>query len=330
MAMMRIGIDARSLAAGPSGVRTYVTELLRFIPCLDPFQARVPSNNFLWNQTRPLLAKRSRGWSAYHASAYTSPLIGCRPLILTVHDICYLAEPDSYPYHLDPIRRWFYVESLRRADRIVVPSDFTRAELLRLHPELAERVRRIYLGVSEEFYTDAEAAEQVRKDLRLPERFLLHVGNLHRRRNPHLIARAAERAGLPLVLVGAILPGGEAFSAWPFRFSGLSQDQLRGLYSAATAFVYASRYEGFGLPVLEAMACGLPVVAARTSCIPEICGDAVVLVEPEINCLVAGINQALTHSERYSRAGLKRAGEFSWKNTALATEQVYGELVAKA
>ncbi len=325
---VRIGIDARSLSAGLPGVATYVSNLIQRIPYLDPLGVTSPRNNFLWNQVRVPLTFRSRGWSGYHAPAYTAPLFNCRPLILSVHDVSYLANPDWYPYSVDSVRLRYYTASLRRADRIIVPSDFTRAELRRFVPQVEARIRRVYLGVSEEeFFPDLPGADKTRRELSLPDTFLLHVGDIHKRRNIPLAVEASRRAGIPLVLVGKPLLGGEEFEKWPLRFSGLSTDHLRGLYSAATALVYPSVYEGFGLPVVEAMACGLPVVAVKAACLPEICGEAAILVEPTVQSLCDGVQRVKEEPERYRQAGRARARDFSWETTARETEKVYAELV---
>ena len=135
------------------------------------------------------------------------------------------------------------------------------------------------------------------------------------------------RFKLPLVLVGRILPGGEMFQDWPYRFTELSPSQLKGLYSAAAGFIYPSLYEGFGLPVLETMACGLPVVASNRSCLPEICGDAAVLVDPRRDDLAEGIDRIFEEPERYRRRGFARVKGFSWQQTARETIQVYQEVV---
>lgn len=324
----KIGIDARSLSVGPPGIATYVSNLLHHIPYLDPLRGTSPRNNFLWNQLRVPVTFRSRGWTAYHAAAYTAPLHDCRPLILTVHDVSYLANPDWYPYPVDARRLRYYTASLTRADRIIVPSDFSAAEVAKYFPAVKGRIRRVYQGVSGAyFFPDPSGADKARRELALPDTFLLHVGDIHRRRNIPLVAEVSKKLGIPLVLVGKSLQGGEGFAQWPLRFSGVSNDQLRGIYSAAVALVYPSLYEGFGLPILEAMACGLPVVAANTACLPEVCGEAAIVVEPEARSLCEAVQQAKQERERYREAGLARACQFSWETTARETEKVYAEVV---
>lgn len=327
---MKVGIDCRSLRNGPAGVATYVRNLLEQIPFLDCLDAPTPRNNFLWNQLRVPPMQLARRWNLYHAPSYTAPLVNFCPLVVTAHDISYLAREEYYPYRLDRFRRSYYVASLKRAARIIVDSDFSRQEVVRLFPHMEGKVRRVYLGVSPFFRRDEALAQSVRQKLKLPEKFLLHVGDIHARRNLQGAATAAEKVKMPLVLVGKILYGGEAFTEWPYRFSGISEVELKGIYSAATVFVYPSLYEGFGLPILEAMACGLPVVASNRSCLPEVCGDAALVVEPEADELVRGIEKALVEGDEYVKRGLARAQQFSWQRTAQQTVAVYKEILVSS
>ena len=324
---IRVGIDGRSLRSGPAGMATYVGNLLEHVPFLDRFDPHFPNNNFLWNHSQVLLAQLRRGWSVYHAPSYTCPLVNFCPLVLSVADISYFVREEWYPYRLDRVRRRYYLASLKRADRILVPTDFSRNEILQRFPELQPRLRRVYLGVSESFSHDDYLANQVRAELDLPSEYILHVGDIHPRRNLEALAGAAEHLGLDLVLVGKILRGGEGFANWPHLYSGLSQPQLRGVYSAASVFAYPSIYEGFGLPMLEAMACGVPVVASNRSCLPEVCGDAAALVDPDAESFAKAIQEVRSDRRSYIARGLSRARLFSWKETAKATVRVYRELI---
>ncbi|MEJ2078926.1 MAG: glycosyltransferase family 1 protein [Acidobacteriota bacterium] len=324
---LRVGIDTRSLRCGPAGVATYVRNLLRHLPYLECLDHTLPANNFLWNQIWGPLAQIRGRWQIFHAPAYTAPLLNLSKLALAVHDVSYLAGGDLYPYRVDRFRLAFYRASLRAADLILVPSRFSGEELGRRFPALVRRIRQVPLGVSGEFIPDPDAARAARVALELPHRFLLNVGDLHPRRNLPLLAAAARQHGLPLVLVGRRLAGPGPEGPEVLRYEGLPTEQLRGVYSAAEAFVYASVYEGFGLPLLEAMACGIPVIAVRRASIPEVCGEAAVLVEPDLRSLVEGIQTALDRRHEYIEAGREWARRFSWKRTAQQTEAAYRELV---
>jgi len=266
-------------------------------------------------------------WDLYHAPSYTAPLVNVCPTVLSVHDVSYLASAQWYPYKLDRFRRGYYVLSMKRAARIVVPSEFSRQEVLRFLPELAPRLRKINLGVSSEFKVDSELGGKVKRKLGLPDHFLLHVGDIHPRRNVDQIQAVADELDLSLVLVGRALRGAALRGNTQYLLSEVSQEDLVGIYNAATVLVYPSLYEGFGLPLLEAMACGLPVVAANQASIPEVCGDAAILVDPNRESILEGVRQILESRQEYVERGLDRAQHFSWEETARKTLQVYQELL---
>ena len=322
---LRVGIDSRSLAGGPPGVATCVANLIRHLPCLDPFGYPRPRNNLFWNLWWGNLLPLWRSWRIFHAPAYTCPLWCPVPVVLTVHDVSYLAGPEYYPYHLDRFRLAFYRASIRRADLILVPSEFSRSELARFFPGLGERVRVTQWGVHSDFFPDADARATVRGKFDLEGSFLLHVGDVHRRRNLPLLAEAATLSGIPLVAVGRLLEG--ELPAGVRRFEGLSVTDLRGLYHEASALVYASEYEGFGLPILEAMACGLPVVAVPRASLPEVGGDAAIWVEGDPTHFAEGIRKAVEEREEFSRLGIERASSFTWERTAELTLRAYREAV---
>lgn len=325
--IQRVGIDTRSLSQGPAGVATYVRNLLLHLPQLDRLAPGFPANNFLWNQVRVPLAQLSRRWPLYHAPAYTAPLwIGC-PFVLTVHDISYFVHDDWYPNRLDPLRKFYYRESMRRAARIIVPSHFSAAEIRRVFPELGERLRAVPLGVSADFRPDPLAASEVRERFSLPTRFILHVGDIHIRRGVDKVEAVGRNVGLPVVLVGKRLDPRVKLDAGTIHLRNLTWEELKGVYCAATVFVYPSLYEGFGLPLAEAMACGVPVVASKRASIPEVCGPAGLLVEPETEALTAAVKDVLEAPKTFTARGLDRAAELTWEKTALRTAAVYRELL---
>jgi alpha-1,3-rhamnosyl/mannosyltransferase len=249
------------------------------------------------------------------------------PTVLSVHDVSYLASRDWYPYKLDRFRKWYYLASMKSAARILVPSEFTRQEICRFLPEVGPRLRKVLLGVSSEFRPDPRLADEVSGRRELPDQFLLHVGDIHPRRNVAMIQSVAAELKFPLVLVGKPLRGAEIDPDCCHLLSGVSRKELVGLYNAATLLVYPSVYEGFGLPILEAMACGLPVVAANRASIPEVCGEAAILVEPVRHALLDGVSRTLGSRQEYVNRGLERARRFTWEETAKKTKQVYGELL---
>jgi alpha-1,3-rhamnosyl/mannosyltransferase len=210
---------------------------------------------------------------------------------------------------------------------VIVPSDFSAAEVTRLFPSSASKIRRIYLGVSSEFYPDLKRAALVRERFQLPSEYLLHVGDLHNRRNIPRIIQVGQKLEMPVVLVGRIFDPDLGLPTGIRPLSDLSLEDLRGVYSGASLFLYASFYEGFGLPLLEAMACGVPVVAARRASIPEVCGDAAILVEPNVESLAEGVRAALEQRSSWVERGFERASQFSWRATAEKTRRIYQELL---
>ncbi len=324
----RFGIDARALRSGPAGIATYVKNLIQHIPELRPVRQGWPRNNFVWNQLVPPTAALFGSWDLYHSPCYTGPLWLPTPLVVTAPDVCYLVNPEWYPYALSKARLTYYRASLRRADRIIVTSEFSRNELARVLPEVKSRIRCTYLAASSEFSRCEKKAVAVRRTYQLPEQFLLHVGDIHRRRNIPLLQAVSKRLGIPLVLVGRVLDRDHIDELSRWHFQDLTLTELVGFYSAASVLTYASHYEGFGLPLLEAFACDLPVVAAATSSIPEVCGNAAVQVELDVEAFAVGVKTALNQRSELVTRGRARRQKFSWQLTAKATREIYQELLA--
>lgn len=286
----------------------------------------------------PRTARRA-GVDLIHAPAYTAPFLAASPVVLTIHDVSYALHPEWYPYRRDALRRLFYRWSAHAASRIVTVSEFSAGEIAAAYGIERRRIDVIPLGVDARFgpRADHNSASASGRP------YLLHVGDVHERRNLGVIvealARLARRSGAPelsLVVAGqdrGALEGlrsraAAAGSADTIVHVGVvSDDRLRTLYQEATALVYPSRYEGFGLPVLEAMASGTPVIGSRAASIPEVLGDAGMLLDPDDpEAWAAAILDVATDSARRSAmraAGLRRAAAFTWERTARQTLDVY-------
>ena len=288
------------------------------------------------------LAVRRASVDLFHAPAYVAPLVGVHPLVLTIHDVSYERHPEWYPYRRDPLRRWFYRRSALAADAILTDSEFSRSEIVAAYRVPADRVFVVPLGVGPPFTPGPAEASALPAGVVPP--YVLHVGDLHVRRNLAMLVdavcevrrRREALRGLQLVLagqdrgVGADLMSRAAERGHPdmVRLLGAVTDAtLITLYRRANALAYPSRYEGFGLPLLEAMACGVPVVAARAGAIPEVVGDAAVLIDPDA---AAGFADAIEHvlvssdlAARLREASAARAAMFSWAQTAGRTVDVY-------
>ncbi len=309
-----------------------------------PAASSLPTN-FGWMLTGLPRAARRAQLDLFHAPSYTAPVGGPRPLVLTIHDISYERNPEWYPYKRDPLRRAFYRHSARSADRVITDSQFSKREIVEVYALSPDTIDVVPLAAAPGFCE----GPALPLPSGWPSHFVLHVGDLHVRRNLPMLARAvaavrsrhAAWSGLGLVLAGVDRGTGadlERLSATlggpvPLvTFAGTAPEPLLlSLYRAASALVYPSRYEGFGLPLLEAMACGTPVIAARTSSIPEVVGEAAVLLDPDDEeGWIAAIERVLEdapHRARLRDAGVSRAREFSWRRTAEETARVYRRLL---
>jgi alpha-1,3-rhamnosyl/mannosyltransferase len=208
----------------------------------------------------------------------------------------------------------FVPRSARRAAHVLAVSDRTKGDIVELYGIPPERITVTPHGADSAFSPgDGDRSE-----------YLLLVGSVEKRKNPLAAAAAASAIGLRLVVAGPVRDAelaGELERRGAQLRGYVAQEELVELYRGAACLLMPSRYEGFGLPVLEAMASGTPVVAAPDAALREVAGDAAVFVEPER--LADGVRQALVHRERLVAAGLRRARAFSWAETARRTVAVY-------
>lgn len=278
-------------------------------------------------------ARSGAPYDLYFEPNFVPLPIAARRLVVMVHDFAFHHHPQWVsPERLAYLREKFYSE-IRRADLVVAGSAYVRDEALDILKLPSERVAVVPEGVDREFFRP-EAAEQLeglRRRLRLPRRFILAVGAIEARKNLRRLLQAYDalpsfiKSEHPLLLAGPA--GGDSALAAEFarhpgvrRLGYVSDRDLPGLYAAATLFVYPSLYEGFGLPPLEAMACGTPVAASRTSALPEVLGSAAALFDPHDIDEMSEVMRWLLESDqergRLSRLGRWRAEGFSWDKTA--------------
>ncbi|GBD15145.1 D-inositol 3-phosphate glycosyltransferase [bacterium HR26] len=308
-----------------------------------------PPVRILWEQCLARAATRRWRLDLLHAPVNVVPLAGPRPLVLTVHDLAFLRYPEHYP----PLKQRYLAaltrRSTRRADLVIAVSGQTRADVVELCGVRPEKVVVVPNGVDASLrpVRDAGVLQAFRQAHGLPNEFFLFLGTLQPRKNLEGLLRAYDRAradlSLPLVVAGArgwreskiFQLVRELDLADRVRFTGyINPDELPIWYSAATVFVYPSLYEGFGLPVLEAMACGTPVITSATSSLPEVAGDAAILVDPHDTDALARALRELASSPRLraelTSAGLERARAFSWERTARETLEVYRRAMERA
>jgi glycosyltransferase involved in cell wall biosynthesis len=359
---LRVGIDGHAFDSPAGGVRRYVNELTS--ACLQseldlefvaigartgslasavtdfPAQASLPTNLGWCLDGLPRACRRA-SLDLFHAPAYTAPLWGVHPLVVTIHDVSYERHPEWYPYRRDPLRRWFYRRSARQADLIITDSEFSRREIEAAYGIHPDRIRVVPLGVGAPFTPASEAAHTGPQK---EARFVLHVGDLHPRRNVGVLiealgllrARTDDLRHTVLALVGADRGSSAALTAHAqkigvagaLRFvEDSSDEQVVELMRRASAFAYPSLYEGFGLPALEAMACGAPIVASSAASIPEVVGNAGLLIDPhDVRAwyeALAAILGSRARAEQLRAAGIARAAGFSWRSTAKQTSDAY-------
>jgi glycosyltransferase involved in cell wall biosynthesis len=283
-----------------------------------------------------------RGSEVFHASEHLLLPLRHTPSVLTVHDVIYAL----YPQHHKKLNTWYLNFAMpmyvRRADHIIAISQSTKRDVMRLYHVPEEKISVIYEAAAPHFQPQtAEQIERVRRKFSLPEKYLLAVGTLEPRKNlPRLVQALAtlrrDDPALRLVVVGSkgwlydeFFRAIEAFDQREAVIvPGFVPDaDLPAMYAGAAACVMASLYEGFGLPVLEAMACGTPVACSDTSSLGEIAGGAALTFDPEsVEEITAALRRLLADSglrDDLRQRGLAQAGTFSWGRAAAETWAVY-------
>jgi len=323
--------------AVPADLPPFPAVRFRFLPLSDEWAAR------LWHRARlPVPVEVFTGpVDLFYSPDFVLPPTrpGTRTL-LTVHDLSFLRYPDHFVPKLVRYLERVVPASVARADRVLADSEATRADLIRLLGTPPEKVEVLYSGVDARFRPKPEPRERERLRARygLDRPYVLSVGTLQPRKNFVRLIRAFARlpdTGRVLVIAGgrgwlyeSVL---EEAARHPdrVRVMGFVEDaDLPALYRGADLFVFPSFYEGFGLPVLEAMACGVPVVCSGVSSLPEVAGDAALLVDPEDEDGLMGAMRRALEDEGLRREmmarGRARAAEFTWERAAQQLLGVFG------
>jgi glycosyltransferase involved in cell wall biosynthesis len=369
---MKIGIDGLPLTQSLAGIGHYTFELVRhlsrdnevdvispkpFLETLATEQDENASPRLIRKKVNPITGRwwsfglprylRSNKLDVFHGTNFEIPVRASCATVLTIHDLSLLLYPQTHQRR----RVWRARRRLplmaRRANMIITLSDAIRDEI---HQHLRiplDRIVTVYCAARDVFRPmDHHAAEQIRRQLKIADDFILYAGTIEPRKNIHLLLKAFAESGLgkergmQLVLAGKRgwmvddlyrSLEQEGIGGRVTCTGYLTDEELCALYSSCRLFVYPSLYEGFGLPPLEAMACGAPVVASRIPSIAEATGAAARLVSPQSALELAGAMRELVDNDsdrkRLIDAGLKRASEFSWSATAEHTQDVYVEAI---
>ncbi len=351
--MRTVAVDASpALREIRTGTEIYAREVVRRLPglapdlrwlllanrpgSLDGHDLLVLPQRRLWSQTRVPLALARLRPDLFFAPSHVVPFLAPGRTLTVIHDLAYERFPASYPAaarrYLQLTTRW----AARRCPLLITVSEATAADLVEIYGVDRRRIRVVPPGVAPPPGVRAQRARLAA--LGVDGRFALHVGRVEPRKNQEAAAAAVQRVpGLRLVCAGPVVD--EAMAS-RLRLAGalvmgrVAQEDLEQLYLGAEALVFPSQYEGFGFPVLEAMARGLPVVTVRGSSLPEVAGEAALYAQAPLD--VTGLAAALRSitedgglRRRLVAAGRRRAALYSWDATAAGVLGVIAELLAR-
>jgi glycosyltransferase involved in cell wall biosynthesis len=347
---MRLVINATEIGRQRGGNESYIAGLLKGLAALKPgieinlltcdwgkppdlpFQQinlgryrRLPF--LLWQQSNAL---RKLGADWYVSTFFLPPILPCRGAVL-IHDLSFRAHPEYFPAPIALYMRLLTGLAVRQARRNVALSQFTQQELARFYPAAVHKTVTVYPGIDKMFGPEQQRDDEILHSYGLSPGYILAQGNIHPRKNlsrlldAYISLQAREKStpamvwgGLQRWESGTLLERARAAQVLLPGF--IAQQDLPAVYRQAAMLVYPSLYEGFGLPPVEAMACGTPVIASNTSSLPEAVGQAALTVDPtsseEIATAMAQLLDDAPLRQRLRQSGIKHAQTFTWKRAA--------------
>lgn len=353
---MRVAFDASSMRGRKTGIGVYTTQLLNALEQYAPEIERVMLDDnaaadqrtgariFREQFTLPRRAEKANV-QLCHLTGFAAPLRSRVPVVLTVMDLIGVLFARNFPLASRLYWSRYLPFTFRAARHILTLSENTKRDVVRLARIAPARITVIPPGIEARFrvITDTQILEATRARLNLPQRFFLFVSTLEPRKGVdtllHAYARIAPHVNEHLVIVGkrgwyyrTLFAQARAIGFERVHFADyLSDEDLPSVYNLATAFVFPSRYEGFGLTPLEAMACGAPVISSNTSALPEVVGDAGILLAPNdvtsfAHAMTTLAGDSTLQAELRGR-GVERAKLFSWERSAREIAECYARLV---
>lgn len=353
-----VGLDAsRAVSTAPTGTEAYSAHLIRaLLPRLEDHRVRLycrqeppPDVRRAFGSAEVRVIPFPRLWTHLRLSwemitappdllvvpAHVVPLIHPRRTVVTVHDLGYRAFPDAHPWrqrvYLDLSTRW----SVKAATHVLVDSEATRDAVIRAYGAPASKLTVAYPGFDRTLHPVRNPASlaEVRRTYGIPGDYLLFMGRIQPRKNLTRLIQAFARILPDHPALTLVLAGPEGWLTEPIhraveacglaervRFPGyVAEDDKAALISGAQAFVYPSLYEGFGFPVLEAQSCEVPLLASRTSSLPEVAGEGALLVDPlDVDAMASGLRRLLTDADlrrALVASGTENLARFSWERT---------------
>jgi glycosyltransferase involved in cell wall biosynthesis len=368
MTIVRVAWDNRLASQDKAGTGVYAARLLQHLakrPDLRmdimggnhrltqgarPSAAVHATGNVLWTHVcLPLLLSRNDA-DVVHAPAFVAPTVSPCPVIITIHDVSYLLYPSHFARWWVGYLSLVMPSAVKSAAAIICGSENSKRDIVKAYGIGDHKVHVVPYGVDHDrFQPGVVLNRQWGKEIGLREGYILHLGTFSHRKNIcvllHAVARLRARGkwgDRQVVLAGsqtAGLKGGQEvldaireldLSSYVVLTGYMPDEHIPGLYACASMLVLPSLYEGFGFPILEAMAVGTPVVCSNTSSLPEVGGDAALFFPPHDADALAGAMESLLQSqslaEQMRQRGLARAHQFTWRRTAEQTADIYREV----